>query len=222
MLISLIYTSIDLAYSYIMRACSLNVQLQDMIKDYGTLQRHRDRQGETCQETKSLKSRMKKKRSRMAVLAGQIDAWQSLLGSKVTTAQSKLDSWIKDGNLPLDGSPQLQVGRLLYMAANEVMRAEEERKRIQVEAKRHLVWNDYMARSALRALAEEKLKGCIQLDLLKPDACIAAVVCACAAAPVSIGRQLWLTKNIEMLRRMKSRMVAVMSKMIIDPATDSS
>lgn len=193
--------------------CSLNVQLSDMIKDYATLHRQRDRQGETCQETKSLKSRMKKKRSRMVVVAGQMDAWSSLLGDKVTTAQTKLDSWIAAGKLPDQGGDELHVGRLLCMASHEVRRAKEEKARLAVEAQRHLVWNDYMTSHVQDSLVHERSLGTIQPGDLSPDTLISSVVYACAAAPNSIGRQLWLNKNLAMLRRMKARMLQVIAHM---------
>lgn len=182
----------------------LYVRLSELIAEYRELKKQRDRHGSTSKETKSLRSRMQRRRSSMLALMQQIDAWTSIAGSQeesIATA-ANLDSWIQSGEVPFGGGSRLQVARCLYIAWNEYSRSLEEDKRIHVEVQRLSCYLGYMQKQVIGALSALEEGSVMTHDAFDNTSSVAAMMNACSQSSSAIATRLLLSRKLSTLNGM--------------------
>lgn len=173
-----------------------------MIAEYRELKQQRDRHGSTSKETKSLRSRMQRRRSSMLATMQKIDAWTDVAESKcdkIATTEN-LDKWIHLGEVPFGTGSRMQVARTLFIACHEYSRACEEDDRIHDEFLRLSCYLQYMKRrvsDALESLPSDSFMQHAAFDCLPGT--LKTVVSACAEATPTVARRCLLNRKMHTL-----------------------
>lgn len=183
-------------------SCSLLVQLEQLVHEYRKLRSQRDEQGAADKVTRSIRNNMKRRRTKMNSILQQVESWGILLTPPLAPmSNDQLKSWLETGDYPIHGqSPDIHIGRRLYMSQQELLRCQEEQVELRKEVKRLKHWIDCMLN-----MCAHKRSGMVidTLDVYRSVQSVADIARACACLDNSVGINMWLNRHAKSLLEMQ-------------------
>lgn len=185
---------------------SLHSRLEQLVQEYRKLYARKDEHGVTDKDTKSMHRSMKRKRSTMSNILQQLEAWASYTGTKEgLISESSLSSWLETGEPPEFVSNDVQLGKRLYMAEQDVKRCDEERCVLKVEIDRLCAWltrklklAESMHSLLQKAVHDQAHCMCMRTAIIHDS--MDTAVQKFSASSEKVGHQMFLAKHIVSLR----------------------
>lgn len=184
-------------------AHSLHCRLEQLVQEYRKLYARKDQHGVTDKDTKSMHRSMKRKRSTMSNVLQQLEAWASYTGTKDgLISESTLSAWLESGDAPEFVSNDIQLGKQLYMAEQDVERCEEERCVLKVEIDRLCAWLDRKLQLAvlMHGVHEKRSTSTLCIETAARNYSMGTTVQKLSCLTHNFGEQLLVAKHVVALR----------------------